>query len=518
MDFFGPESSPFQKFLETNNLSYLYEYAPFDICIIAAYFAVLSILACYGLHRYHLVYLYFKYRQNQPQPVARFQDFPKVTVQLPLYNEMYVVGRLIDAVCLLDYPRELLEIQVLDDSVDETRFLAQKKVREYADAGYDIKYIHRVDRTGFKAGALANGLERSSGEFVAIFDADFVPSPDTLQRAIHYFADSSVGMVQIRWGHINRDYSLLTRVQSILLDGHFLLESATRNRSGRFFNFNGTAGIWRRVAIEEAGGWEHDTLTEDLDLSYRAQIKGWKFIFLPQFTVPAEIPVDINSFKAQQYRWAKGSIQTCKKMLPRILMAKLPLKVKVEAFFHLTANIAYPLMVVLALLLFPALIIRFHQGWFELLLIDLPLFMAATFSVSSFYVVSQREIYRDWKNRVKYLPFLMSVGIGLSVSNSKAVLEALLGVKSSFIRTPKFCVEDEADNWREKRYRARTGFLPVIEIALGLYFVAIILYSLDMRLWGPIPFLLLFMVGYFYTGVTSLFQGSQVTRPLPVYR
>jgi cellulose synthase/poly-beta-1,6-N-acetylglucosamine synthase-like glycosyltransferase len=518
MDFFGPEPSPFQKYLETNNLSYLYEYTPFDVAILVAYFTVLSVLACYGLHRYHLVYLYYKYRGNQLQPSATLGELPRVTVQLPLYNEMYVVGRLIDAVCHLNYPRELLEIQVLDDSEDETRFLAQQKVREYSEAGFDIKYIPRVDRTGFKAGALANGLEQSSNEFIAIFDADFVPAPDTLHKAIHFFADSKVGMVQIRWGHINRDYSLLTRVQSILLDGHFLLESATRNRSGRFFNFNGTAGIWRRAAIEEAGGWEHDTLTEDLDLSYRAQIKGWNFVFIPEFTVPAEIPVDINSFKAQQYRWAKGSIQTCKKMLPRILLASLPLKVKVEAFFHLTANIAYPLMVVLALLLFPALIIRFHQGWFELLLIDLPLFMAATFSVSSFYVVSQREIYSDWKSRVKYLPFLMSVGIGLSVSNSKAVLEALFGIKSSFIRTPKFCVKEDTDNWKEKRYRARTGLLPVVEIALGLYFVAIIMYSLDMRLWGPIPFLLLFMTGYFYTGFTSLFQGSQLARPLPVYR
>jgi cellulose synthase/poly-beta-1,6-N-acetylglucosamine synthase-like glycosyltransferase len=518
MDFFGPEPSPFQKYLETDNLSYLYEHTSFDIFVLVAYFSVLSVLACYGLHRYHLVYLYFKYRQNQPEPAARLETLPRITVQLPLYNEMYVVGRLIDAVCRLDYPKELLEIQVLDDSVDETRFLAREKVREYSEAGFDIKYIHRKDRTGFKAGALANGLENTSGELVAIFDADFVPAPDTLQGAIHYFADSKVGMVQIRWGHINRDYSLLTRVQSILLDGHFMLESATRNRSGRFFNFNGTAGIWRRAAIEEAGGWEHDTLTEDLDLSYRAQIKGWKFVFLPQFTVPAEIPVDINSFKAQQYRWAKGSIQTCKKLLPQILLARLPLKVKVEAFFHLTANIAYPLMVALALLLFPALIVRFHQGWFELLLIDLPLFMAATFSVSSFYVVSQREIYRDWKSRVKYLPLLMSVGIGLSVSNSKAVLEALLGVQSSFMRTPKFCVKDDTDNWREKRYRARTGFVPVIEVALGLYFVAIIMYSMDMRLWGPIPFLLLFTVGYFYTGLTSLFQSSQLTRPQPVYR
>ena len=516
MDILGIERSPLEKFLETNNLSYLYENTIFDWTILIAYFTVLSILAVYGLHRYHLVYLYFKYRDNRPRPKGKLAQLPTVTVQLPIFNELYVVERLIESVCGMNYPRHLLEVQVLDDSTDETRRVAERLVRKYAAAGFNIQYLRRPGREGYKAGALEYGLKRASGELIAIFDADFAPGPGTLLDTIEFFSDPQVGMVQIRWGHINRDYSLLTKVQSILLDGHFILESGTRNRSGRFFNFNGTAGIWRRVAIEEAGGWEHNTLTEDLDLSYRAQMKGWKFIFLPEVTAPAEIPVDMNSFKAQQYRWAKGSIQTAKKILPRILLGDWPLRVKVEAFFHLSANIAYPLMVVLGLLLFPALIIRFHQGWFELLLLDLPLFMAATFSVSSFYVVSQREVYRDWKSRLKYLPFLMSVGIGLSVSNSKAVLEALLGIQSSFIRTPKFRIEVVRENWKRKRYRARVGLLPYCEIALGLYFAVMVLYAVDTSIYGTIPFLLLFMTGYLYTGLMSLLQRLELRPPSTV--
>ncbi len=518
MDLFGPEASPFQKFLETNNLSYLYQYTTFDILILVAYFTVLSILAIYGMHRYHLVYLYYKHRDRYVEPQSKLETLPRVTVQLPIYNEMYVVERLIDSVCRLEYPQDLIDIQVLDDSTDETSALARRKVEEYQALGFDIHYVRRPVRTGFKAGALEYGLRSAKGSLIAIFDADFTPSPDTLMKTVDHFSDPEVGMVQIRWGHINRDYSLLTRVQSILLDGHFILESTTRARSGRFFNFNGTAGVWRREAIEESGGWEHDTLTEDLDLSYRAQMKGWKFVFLPEVTAPAEVPVDINSFKSQQYRWAKGSIQTCRKILPRLLLSDLPRKVKVEAFFHLTANIAYPLMVVLALLLFPALIVRFHQGYFELLLIDLPLFMAATFSVTSFYVVSQREIYTDWKSRIKYLPFLMSVGIGLSVSNSKAVLEGILGLDSTFIRTPKFHIEGRSDNWRMKKYRVHSGLTPFLEVALGVYFALMILYSIQTHLWGPIPFLALFMVGYSYTGLMSLFQRFHLARPVPLYR
>src|SRR5262249_31667851 len=339
---------------------------------------------------------------------------PRVTVQLPLYNEMYVVDRLVDSVCRIRYPRELLEIQVLDDSVDETQDIAKAAVERYRDEGFDIHYIHRQDRHGFKAGALDHSLKLARGEFVVIFDADFVAPPDILEKSLGHFEDRGVGMVQVRWGHINRDYSLLTQVQSILLDGHFVLEHGGRNRSGRFFNFNGTAGIWRRQAIADAGGWQHDTLTEDLDLSYRAQLRGWNFIFLPNLIAPAEVPVEMNAFKSQQHRWAKGSIQTCRKLLPRILRSNLPLGVKAEAFFHLSANFNYPLMCVLSVLMAPSMVIRYNMGWYEMLLIDVPLFFAATASVANFYMVCQRELHDDWITRAKYLPFLMSIGIGLT--------------------------------------------------------------------------------------------------------
>src|SRR5215213_528670 len=391
---------------------------PADTLTLSAYFFVLIILAVYGWHRYYLVYLYMRHRDKDPRPAGPLSPLPAVTIQLPLYNEMYVADRLIDAVCGLDYPRELLEIQVLDDSIDETRTIAESAVRRFAAEGIDIQYLHRTDRSGYKAGALEAGLKVARGEFVAIFDADFIPRPDFLTQLMPHFAEPKVAMVQARWGHINQDYSLLTKIQSILLDGHFVLEHGGRHRAGRFFNFNGTAGIWRRVAIEDAGGWQHDTLTEDLDLSYRAQLRGWRFIFLPDLVSPAEVPVEMNSFKSQQHRWAKGSIQTCLKVLPAILASDLPRKVKVEAFFHLTANFNYLLMCVLSVLMFPAMCVRYNMGWTEMLLIDVPLFMAATASVANFYLVSQRELYPDWKTRVKYLPLVMAVGIGLAVNNT----------------------------------------------------------------------------------------------------
>ena len=325
-----------------------------ETLILVLYFFVLSILAIYGWHRYYLVYLYMKHKGNVPPALPPPQVLPRVTVQLPIFNEMYVADRLIDAVCEIDYPRELLEIQVLDDSTDETTEIAELAVRRHAARGFDIKYLHRVDRTGYKAGALEAGLQQASGEFIAIFDADFVPPKDFLLRTLGYFErDPKVGMVQARWGHLNRDYSLLTRIQSILLDAHFVLEHGGRNRAGCFFNFNGTAGVWRRETIGDAGGWQHDTLTEDLDLSYRAQLKGWRFIFMPDLVSPAEVPVEMNSFKSQQHRWAKGSIQTCIKLMPRILRSSQPLAVKAEAFFHLSANFNYLLMSLLSLLMFP---------------------------------------------------------------------------------------------------------------------------------------------------------------------
>jgi cellulose synthase/poly-beta-1,6-N-acetylglucosamine synthase-like glycosyltransferase len=478
-----------------------------ETLILVLYFFVLSILAIYGWHRYYLVYLYMKHKGKAPLPVPDLDVLPRVTVQLPIFNEMYVADRLIDAVCAMDYPKDLLEIQVLDDSTDETSDISERAVRRHASRGFNIRHIHRVDRTGYKAGALEAGLSQSTGEFIAIFDADFIPGADFLQKTLPYLVgDAGLGMVQARWGHINQDYSLLTKIQSILLDAHFVLEHGGRNRAGCFFNFNGTAGVWRREAIASAGGWQHDTLTEDLDLSYRAQLAGWRFLFLPDVVSPAEVPVEMNSFKSQQHRWAKGSIQTCMKLLPRILRSKQPLSVKIEAFFHLSANFNYLLMSLLSILMFPAMWVRYNMGWTEMLLIDVPLFCAATLSVGNFYVVSQRELYTDWRRRLKYLPFLMSIGIGLCVNNTRAVLEALFGKQSEFARTPKYGIEREGDEWVGKKYHQSVGVQPLIELALGLYFTATVFYALVNQIYGTLPFLMLFQVGFLYTGLLSILQ------------
>ncbi len=473
---------------------------------LTAYFFVLIILAVYGWHRYYLVYLYMRNKDRQPKPGPLPDPLPVVTIQLPLYNEMYVADRLIEAVCRIEYPRERLEIQVLDDSTDETGSIADLAVRRFAAQGFDIKYFHRANRVGYKAGALEAGLKVARGEFVAIFDADFIPSTDFLQRMVPYFTSDRIGMVQARWGHINQNYSLLTKIQSILLDGHFVLEHGGRNRAGRFFNFNGTAGIWRRAAIDDAGGWQHDTLTEDLDLSYRAQLRGWQFVFVPDLIAPAEVPVEMNAFKSQQHRWAKGSIQTCRKLLPQILRAKVPLSVKAEAFFHLTANFNYPLMVVLSVLMFPSMVIRYNMGWYEMMLIDVPLFFAATFSVCNFYMVCQRELHDDWRARIRYLPFLMSIGIGLCINNTRAVFEALFNQQSEFARTPKYHIEGAADEWIGKKYHQTVAVQPLIELALGLYFTATVFYALANQIYGTIPFLVLFQVGFLYTGLLSIVQ------------
>ena len=490
-----------------------------ETLILVLYFFVLSILAIYGWHRYYLVYLYMKNRDKAPDRRVLpppLDELPRVTIQLPIYNEMYVADRLIDTVCEMDYPRELLEIQVLDDSTDETTDIAELAVRRHASRGFDITYLHRVDRRGYKAGALEAGLKEASGEYIAIFDADFIPPKDFLQRTLPHFADARVGMVQARWGHINQDYSLLTKIQSILLDAHFVLEHGGRNRSDRFFNFNGTAGVWRRAAIETAGGWQHDTLTEDLDLSYRAQLIGWRFVFLPDLVSPAEVPVEMNSFKSQQHRWAKGSIQTCMKLLPRILRSKQPLSVKAEAFFHLTANFNYLLMSVLSVLMFPAMWVRYNMGWTEMLVIDIPLFAAATLSVCNFYIVSQRELYPDWRTRLKYLPFLMSIGIGLCVNNSRAVLEALFRKDSEFARTPKYGIERDSDEWAGKKYHQTVGVQALIELALGLYFTGTVFYALINQIYGTLPFLMLFQIGFLYTGLLSILQqftGDEAMAP-----
>jgi cellulose synthase/poly-beta-1,6-N-acetylglucosamine synthase-like glycosyltransferase len=497
-----------QHFLDTT-FKGLYKANAFDMGLLIPYFIVLILLAGYGMHRYTLVYLYYKKKKNRTlEPAENFAELPRVTVQLPIFNEQYVVDRLLQAICRLEYPREKLDIQLLDDSTDETVEVARGLVEHYAAKGHPIRYIHRTNREGYKAGALHEGLKTATGEFVAIFDADFVPPPDFLLRTVHHFTDPKVGMVQTRWTHINRNYSFLTEVEAILLDGHFVLEHSGRARHNVFFNFNGTAGIWRRSAIEEAGGWQHDTLTEDTDLSYRAQLKGWKFIYRQDIECPAELPVEMTAFKTQQARWAKGLIQTGKKILPRVLKSDQPFRVKLEAVYHLTANMSYPLMVILSVLLLPAMVIRFYQGWFQMLYIDIPLFLASTFSISSFYLVSQRELFpKTWPRALLYLPFLMALGIGLTVTNTIAVLEALVGKKSAFARTPKYRVESKKDKLHASKYRKRLGWVPWIELLIGTYFAMTVVYAVQNENYLTVPFLLLFVVGYWYTGLMSLLQG-----------
>ncbi|MFP2962974.1 cellulose synthase family protein [Myxococcus sp. 1LA] len=478
-----------------------------EIIFLGVYFSLLCVLGVYGSHRYRMAFLYYRHKFKLPTPKGALKTLPKVTIQLPIFNEMYVVERLVESVCRIDYPRDLFEIQVLDDSTDETCGIARACVERMRQKGHDIVYIHRVNRQGFKAGALENGLKLAKGEFVAVFDADFVPSPDFLMRTVPFFSDDKVGMVQVRWGHLNREFSLLTQAQSIFLDGHFIIEHTARNRAGCFFNFNGTAGIWRRDTISDAGGWQHDTLTEDLDLSYRAQLKGWQFVFLPEVISPAEVPVDMNAFKSQQHRWAKGSIQTAKKLLPTILKSDLPLVVKREAFFHLTNNMAYLLMVLLSVLMPISMVVRFQHGLYGTLFLDLPFFLTATASVCFFYVAAQRERGAKGWERVKYLPFLMSLGIGMAISNAKAVAEALLNQQSGFARTPKTGAEGKKAVVVKKAYRGSKSLLPLVELLFAAYFTGALWFAIDARIYTSVPFIVLFLAGFLYVGGSSLLQG-----------
>jgi cellulose synthase/poly-beta-1,6-N-acetylglucosamine synthase-like glycosyltransferase len=476
----------------------------FSRLILALYYLFLGSLALYGVHRLAMVALYYRTRNRSIPLPPEPDNWPVVTVQLPLYNELYVATRLIDAVCALDFPRDRLEIQVLDDSTDKTRQIVESRVAYYRSRGVDIHHLHRRDRKGFKAGALEAGSKRARGQLLAVFDADFVPRPDFLRRTVPHFSDPGIGMVQARWDHLNRDYSLLTRVQSIFLDGHFVIEHAARNRTGRFFNFNGTAGIWRREAIAEAGGWQHDTLTEDLDLSYRAQLKGWRFLFLPQVTVPAELPVDVNAFKRQQFRWAKGSIQTARKLLGEIFRSPLGWRVKLEALIHLTCNAAYLLMVGLSLLVFPAMLLRADTDWPLLLLVDLPLFLTASVSVLVFYVVSQLGAGRTWHQGLRHLVPLMGLGIGLAINNARAVLEGLVHMGGVFERTPKYRIEQSDDGWQGKRYQVPRDLSVLIEGILGVCFILCFGLAWILDMWPSLFFLYLFLHGYTYVFLLSV--------------
>lgn len=476
--------------------------------LLVTYFLVILFPAVFGLHRYYMLYLYRKTKSQKPKDLPMPAGYlPFVTIQLPIYNERYVINRLLETVCAFDYPQNRFEIQVLDDSTDETVNVIRDLVEQYQKKGFQIAHIHRKNREGYKAGALAEGLKVARGEFVAIFDADFLPPVDFLNKTLpHFLGDEQVGMVQTRWDHINRNYSFLTRAQSILLDGHFVLEHSARSRSGCFFNFNGTAGIWKKTCINDAGGWAGDTLTEDIDLSYRAQMKGWRFIYLEDVLSPAELPVDINALKTQQHRWAKGSIQVAKKLLRQILSGPYPLKIKVEALFHLLANMNYLLVALTAFLMPICLYIR-HQGEIHLtLFFDLPLFLLATWSVCVFYFQSQRFTKKGVWESLKNLPASLIVGIGLCINNSKAVIEGLWGETGEFTRTPKLAVVSKQDSWKGKAYRGTYDWVSWIEILLSFQYLITLIYVFYYGLYFSLPFVLLFGMGFFYSAFLSLAQ------------
>ncbi len=478
------------------------------LVVIAAFAATLIPLCLIGVHRLALAVHRLRLgRVTALQPPAPLPSpAPRVTIQLPLFNERLVARRLIEATAAMDYPRDRLQIQVLDDSTDETRDIAREVCDELKRDGVDIEALHRTDRSGYKAGALAAGLDSASGEFVAIFDADFVPDPGFLRATVPWFHEPEVGMVQTRWAHLNRRRSLLTRLQSLLLDGHFLMESAVRHGMGVFFNFNGTAGIWRRTAIDGAGGWSGETLTEDLDLSYRAQLAGWRFVFLEATTVPAELPERIRAFRSQQHRWTKGSIQVGGKLMRPILGARLPALVKLEAFFHLFSNLAFPLVLLLSLLLPLAVIARGSLVEADQVLtwgLDLPVLGLATAPIGLFYLVTEHTRRALSPSALFRVPMVMALGLGMSVNNTRAVVEGLLGVRSPFVRTPK--VGDGAGKGRA-RYRSPLAGRGWPELAIAVYYSAAVAWAASHGQWASIPFLCLFLTGFAYVGLVTALE------------
>ena len=477
-----------------------------DILLLVLYTVLMLVLTIYAAHAYLMLYLYRKNRANRIKPVCVYTEWPRVTVQLPIFNEQYVVTRLLEAACALDYPHDRLEIQILDDSTDETQETAKKLAVKFQSQGINIHYLHRTNRLGFKAGALKNGLARAQGDFLAIFDADFVPPRDFLRKIMPYFSSDNIGVVQARWGHMNAGYSMLTRGQAIGLDAHFVLEHGARNSSGIFINFNGTAGIWRKAAIIDAGNWQDDTLTEDIDLSYRAQLAGWKFVYVNDVVCPAEIPAEVYGLKNQQYRWAKGAIQTAKKLLPTIWRNKtIPWLLKFEATIHLTNHLVFPALLFIALLFYPIMLIRVQCPQSALFFWVASIFTINAFSYPLFYIYAQREIYTDWKHRLLFLPILMAGAIGLSVINTKAVFSGLLGRQSAFHRTPKFNLSDhQASSWKGRHYRSRFNITVMVEILLVIYISLTLYYAVNNLQFVAIPFILIYWLGFMFIGGLSL--------------
>lgn len=479
--------------------------------ILIVYFVSLTILFIFASHGFFMIYYYFRTFNKRKEGITiedlAMKEFPVVTMQLPLYNERYVVTRLIDSVIRLDYPKEKLEIQLLDDSTDDTTEIISKHIQQYLEQGYDIKHIHRTNRQGYKAGALKEGLEVARGEFIAIFDADFVPRKKFLKRTLPYFyKDDKICLVQTRWEHLNRNDSIITKTMAFALDAHFVIEQAVRNRAGYFIGFNGTGGIWRKSAILDAGNWQPDTLTEDLDLSYRAQMKGWKIKYLINFTSPSELPSEINSIKSQQFRWTKGAIETSKKLFPKVLKSDLSLKIKCASFIHLCSNYAFPFILLAAILNVPIVLIK-ETGDYDSLFKFMSVFTFAFISSFLLYLYAQKDIYQDWQKRIVYFPVFMAGSMGLSLNNTKAVFEGIINKKSEFVRTPKFGEHNKINLKNKKYVTKKISFLTIIELILSLYCFFGVFLSIIYAQIASLPFQLMFAFGF---GILAFLSIKQV--------
>lgn len=475
-----------------------------DDIVLISYFIALTVLFVFGSHGFIMIFYYNKYKNVKHRPGSDKIPDSFVTIQLPLYNELYVVERLIDSVCKIDYPKDKFEIQVLDDSTDETVDIVAKKVAEKQAEGFNILQVRRATREGFKAGALKEGMKTAKGEFIAIFDADFIPEANFLLKTLPFFHDDKVGMVQTRWEHINGDYSILTKAQALALDGHFVIEQNVRNKAGFFINFNGTGGVWRKSCIENSGNWQADTLAEDLDLSYRAQLNGWRFVFLRDITSPAELPSEINSLKAQQFRWTKGAIETAKKLLPEIWRSKVPLRIKLQSTFHLTNNFVFPFILLAAILNVPLIFVK-NSGNHELYFGILSIFVLAFVSSFMFYLYAQKDIRTDWRKKIILFPLFMAGSMGFAVNNSRAVIEGLLNRKSEFVRTPKYNLEANKDALKEKKYVSKKiNFAVYVELLLAVYCLIGILSSLYFLEFAALPFQILFFTGFSFVSISSL--------------
>lgn len=479
-----------------------------EIALLIIYVLALTVLSIFGLYGLVMVITYLRIRPSDPPRGADIaeDDLPLVTVQLPVFNERYVVERLVEAVCALDWPQQKLEIQLLDDSTDDTVDLSRRIVEKKRREGYRIELLHRRVRSGYKAGALKEGLAASDGEFVAIFDADFIPGPTFLRETVpHLVGDRNVGMVQARWEHLNSDYSLLTRIQAMALDTHFAMEQQVRNHARVFINFNGTAGVWRKACILDAGDWESDTLTEDLDLSYRAQLRGWRFLYLNSVTVPAELPAEVNGLKLQQFRWTKGAIETAKKHLWRVWQSEQPLAVKLHATIHLTSNLVFPFILFIALLNLPIVLIKKAHPELDIYFNMMAIFILASISTFLFYLCAQQDLRGDWKRRMLLFPVFMAGTMGMAVNNTRAVLEALFNRKSAFRRTPKYNILTKGDTWRGSLYRfSQVDGGTLIELLLALYFLIAVATSIWLVEIAALPFQLMFLFGFGFAGVLSL--------------